>query len=91
MPVEGEDPVEEGRESTSRPGGGELDASEDDHENDREVTSIKSSRKTAGGEVDAVAGAKPTAAESHEEPPGAGEGMVDDPLPRQQERRLWQR
>ena len=84
--------MEEGRESTSRPGGGGLDASkDDDYENDPKVTWIESSRKTAGGDVDAVAGAKPTAAESHEEPPGAGEGMVDDPLPRQQERRLWQR
>ena len=79
MPVGGEDPVEEGMESTSRPGGGGLNASEDDDEDDPEMTWIENSLKTAGGDVDAVAGAKPTAVGLHEGPPGAGEGMINDP------------
>ena len=42
MLVGGEDPAEEGREGTSRPGGGGLDASEDDDEDEPEVTWIDS-------------------------------------------------
>lgn len=40
---------------------------------DLEATRIKSSRKTADGDVDTVVSTKPTAADLHKGPPGAGE------------------